>query len=192
MAATAALGLSACSDDALLQHIWIADPDDPFLPAYTEWGYNAFGCYIDGNPFTSANTYGRSIEVESNAAQTTLRLTGATDYFRSTDVNELAISFPLNSERDVEQLLDLQGKIFGLWDEGCTVTLTSTDTRDRKHVNNMKVEEGTIEFLRTQVVYVDNRKDNIILSGTFGMSGIVDGKRVRIEDGRFDVTVPME
>lgn len=35
----------------LKKSIFIPDPDDSRLPAYTEWGYNTFGAYFDRDIF---------------------------------------------------------------------------------------------------------------------------------------------
>ena len=49
--AVALIVMNACSKSDFKETQYIADPDFPGLPIYSEMGYNTFGAYINQNVF---------------------------------------------------------------------------------------------------------------------------------------------
>jgi hypothetical protein len=177
----------ACSDETeLKKSVFIADKDYPDLPAYTEWGYNTFGAYYDRKLFiyTNEDVPVKIINSEGRTSVTFRGRLGGTQYYQSGSDMSLSFDFFSFAPKVLTDLLELNGQEVNLNTPGCGV---------RIKIDNEEFEadifSGSILFKKVQKLYVDNKLAEVILSGTFQFSAVVNAEPVSITLGRFDVGV---
>jgi hypothetical protein len=184
---TTLLVFCACRyGEELDRTIFIADEDDHNLPAYSEWGYNAFGAKYERSYFLSSNNitpckavYKEGIlhfslhgylnlpEVNANSRQQQMSLT---------------FSFPSSTKETYQDLQKLGETDIDL--SLCTVEIK----RDNVAVEIENVS-GHLIFKRTQLLRIDGVENRVILSGTFDMSFFNNNIPNKISNGRFDVGI---
>jgi hypothetical protein len=183
--------LSACftacmNDNELERSIFIYDPEDMNLPAYSEWGYNTFGAYYDRDIFISSNGLIPAKIGVSDTSMTYMlngQLGHLDEYYF---YHDMEVSFTLSGfiPAKYEDLAALNDSVIDLSDPHCQVTITVDNSKE-----TVKILEGGLHFKRVQILYVDERKVEAILSGYFDFKAIVSDKPVTISDGRFDVGI---
>lgn len=180
----AAFLFSACgrSDDfRISSSIFIPDTDNPGLPIYSEWGYNAFGAYLDRTPITSDDVLMPvKIIVKNDTCQ--IAFIGRVESRRQ----EFMLAFHLAdyAPKTFFDLLSLDGKRFDLAEDGVMVVFRGYKS------DTLRVTDGELNVKRVQKLLVDKEDRKVVLSGTFSLKSFVDNDDpVSINSARFDVGV---
>ncbi|MDR1610549.1 MAG: hypothetical protein LBS08_03460 [Candidatus Symbiothrix sp.] len=179
------LALCSCSEDVLEKTIFIPDENDSNLPAYTEWGYNAFGAKYERSYFLAANdiipckiVYRNGILLFSLSGYT------GTGYYNDERMT-LTFSFPISSPiREYSDLTALHNLEIDLTDASCEVKM---EKDNQEEIINLL--SGQLFFKRTQLLRIDGKENRVILSGLFEVSFLNNGIPERISDGRFDLGI---
>ena len=182
--------LASCSKEYELdKSIFITDKDYPFLPAYTEWGYNTFGALYDREPFVNNNSR-IPTKVICTGGKTSFSLKGhlgqANYYYYSSNTTPITLSFDLYGfvPGSLSNLIELNDTTIDLTNPLCKVTLTRDTVK-----YNVTVLNGTLNFKRAQNLIVDKQPYEIILSGTFDFQTIINNDPLSISMGRFDLGI---
>ena len=188
--------LTACDGDENLERsIWISDPDDSGLPKYTEWGYNTFGAQMGRTYFVSCwketpctmewHDTDSTLEFTMNgciAYQNDLSRSGYM-YYKDNDMS-LTMIFPFDSVIDSnKKLYLLDGKDIDLTASGVKVLVKQNDNPMGEVTD---IRDGKLCFKRVQMLYIDEKFEEAIVSGTFEIRYVKDGEKTRMSDGRFD------
>ena len=172
--------LFSCSSDNLDRTIFIPDEDDPELPAYTEWGYNSFGAFYERDKISSTNSIVPCKIVYRND---TLNFSLIGRY--ASKETALTFSFPLSKEvENIEDLSVLHDFKIDLKGEECTVKL-----EENSFPITLEILNGELYFKRFQLLWVDEKVNRIILSGTFELRFLKNGRPESITNGRFDMGI---
>ena len=170
----------SCSDETLDRTIFIPDEDNRSLPAYTEWGYNSFGAVYERRNFVAANHIVPCKIVYQNG-MLNFSLIGVQQSVSGQTA--LTFSFPLS---EVETIADLAV----LHEMEINLTQNSTVTLEENNVETtLNVLGGTLHFKRFQLLRVDDKINRIILSGTFEIRFLRNGRPESISNGRFDLGI---
>lgn len=173
---------SCKKDNELSKSIYIPDPENNGLPAYSEWGYNTFGAYIDRCIFVS-NDYVIPVKVIVTEGNTSIRFQGG---HGSCSDGEEFLTFKLLGFSP-ESYTD-----FSIFNDS-TINLTNENVEvymhDESEINKVHVISGEFTFRRIQKLYVDDELVEIIASGVFEVKGLMQGEPGFINDGRFDVGI---
>lgn len=177
---------SACEDYELTKSIFIPDPENSDLPAYSEWGYNTFGVLVDRKPFVNEST-GIPGKIINTDGVTTFELIGHStdDYFYGGNgkPGRLIFELPDISPRFPEDLLVLQNVTIDLLDPEAGVSFADADG-----TGELEIISGSLLFKRAQNLIVDRQPSFVILSGTFQFQALIDGTPVSFSMGRFDIS----
>ena len=172
--------LASCSREELDRTIFIPDEDDHNLPAYTEWGYNAFGAEYERDYFlVSDKIVPCKILFKDNQLQFSLSGT-----IRDSQEMTLSFIFPEQQMLDYTDLLQLHNKEIDLTADGCTVKILRGRNETVLHVF-----EGKLHFKRAQLLSVDDQVNRVILSGTFDLTFMQNDFPAFIYNGRFDLGI---
>ena len=95
----------------------------------------------------------------------------------------MTFSFPLSEVKTIDDLSALHHLNIKLI-ENCTVTLEEKNSK-----TTLEVLNGFLHFKRFQLLRVDEKVNRIILSGTFEMKFLRNGRPESISDGRFDMGI---
>lgn len=184
--ATFLLALCSCSEGVLDKTIFIPDEDDSNLPAYTEWGYNAFGAKYERMYFLATNDIiPCKIIYQDGILRFSLSGHIGTGYYYNEEKMTLTFSFPMSSPiREYSDLTALHNLEIDLTDASCEVKMAKDD-----HEAIINPLSGRLFFKRTQLLRVDGKENRVILSGLFEISFLNDGIPERISDGRFDLGI---
>jgi hypothetical protein len=176
------LSLNSCQkDNDLSRSVYVSDPENPDLPAYSEWGYNTFGAYYDRAAFISSSSE-VPVKVVVNDSATSFVFAGYKGYGSSKMAMTFEISGLLpNSYRD---LILLNDTVFNLLKPTIHVSISEGLT-----TVPVTILEGQLNFKRAQNLFVDKVQKEVILSGYFNFKAIINNVPVTISDGRFDVGV---
>lgn len=180
---------NGCSKDyELSKSIFIPDPDFPDLPAYTEWGYNTFGAYYERGLFLYSEQ-AVPAKIISAGGKTSFVLKGQKNsygYHYWDGQKEMSVTFTLPSlqPESYAALTVLDKKKFGL--SGATGIVTLFMDGDTIEPD---ILQGELEFKRVQLLYVDTRQTEVILSGVFSFQALIKGEPVSVTEGRFDVGI---
>lgn len=177
--------LSACLESDLQRSIFFEDPEFPGLPKYSEWGYNTFGAYFDGQPFISNNAETPITVVDQNE-NTSFRFSGQRGLSNFGTGESFSISFTLAEmhPETYEDLVVLHNSSWNLANENVEVIVIEGHSRDTLDVLN-----GSLTFRRAQYLIVDQKAEEVILSGVFEFQAVRQGVLVTVSNGRFDVGV---
>jgi len=175
-------GSCAKDDPQMGRTIFIPDPIDNRLPAYTEWGYNSFGAKIDRNYFLVSNSI-TPCKILYKNGMLNFSLSG---YYNNYIETAMTFSFPIEQIQDYTDLLALNNKKIELAASGCEVTLTQNETTD-----TLNVIDGELYFQRAQMLFIDDQPNRVILSGVFDFRYLnaTDDFPVSVSDGRFDLGI---
>lgn len=179
----AVVALCSCSRESdLKKSIFIPDPDDSRLPAYTEWGYNTFGAYLDREVFIYNDNLIPFVTLANNSI-TEFQFNGEIyeNFFTNNDKVSLIIKTSTIHPTKAEDLVALNGKTFQLSTPNFEVYLERNGARSK-----LSVQQGSLTFQRVQKVFVDRKYTEMILSGYFEISAT---GATSITEGRFDVAV---
>jgi hypothetical protein len=172
--------LISCKKDDLDRTIFIPDENDRTLPAYTEWGYNSFGAEYERDYFlASQRIVPCKMRYENDLLHFSLFGT-----IRDRTEMTLEFIFPVTQIRDYTDLAHLNNVIINLADDDCTVKIW-----EGKNESVLEILNGKLHFVRTQVLYVDDKINRVILSGKFELRFIDRGYPTNISNGRFDLGI---
>jgi len=182
--------LNACDEYDLAETEFIEDETFSGLPIYSEWGYNTFGAYFDRMPFISAG--GIVFKTIYQSDTTTMMFIGEKASYKSSDYEyyydyssmKMTVSFPNLSITDLSDFLILNDTVIDLIESSCEVQIMYNETSYPTSVIN-----GTIQFKRSQNLYVDGSFREIILSGYFDLQLYINEEPVSITNGRFDLGI---
>ena len=189
---------AACKKESeLKKSVFMEDPDNEGLPAYSEWGYNTFGAYYDREIFVSNNEVVPSKVIVSNSTMSFILdgQQGIPDeyyyhyYYKSnfkSYYTAMSMTFKLSNflPSDYSNLAIFNDTTLDLTNPSNQVTV-SIDTN--KYTAN--ILSGTLTFKRAQNLKVDKQPIEVILSGYFEFKAIINNKPVTISEGRFDVGI---
>ena len=170
--------LFACTKNVLDRTIFIPDKKYPELPAYTEWGYNSFGAFIEKNKFIATDEI---VPCEIMYKDDFLHFSLIGWYNR--EKTTLTFSFPLSKIKTIYDLSVLHNLMLNLT-ENCIVKLEENNTQ-----TTLDVLSGQLHFKRFQLLRVDEEVNRIILSGVFDVSFLKNGQTETISNGRFDMGI---
>jgi hypothetical protein len=180
--------LWSCDNDReLRKSVFIPDPQFPELPQYSEWGYNTFGAYYGREPFVS-NDREVPVNVTNHDDVTSFQFKGQLgkySYYSDDNSFLFTLTFSDFHPETFEDLLALHESVFDLTDPQFEVTMKDKD--DVTHVAG--ILEGQFHVKRAQLLFVDEEKHQVILSGVFDFKALVDGEAVSVSEGRFDVGI---
>ena len=179
--------LIACmKENELKKSVFIYDPENIDLPAYSEWGYNTFGAYYDREIFVSNNELVPAKIIVSDTSFSFLLdgQKGTYDYYSG--YQEMLLSFTLSGLMPAHyaDLALLNDSIIDLTNSTCNVFVTIDTVK-----YTADILEGELNFNRVQLLQVDKQQVEAILSGYFEFKAIINHKPVTISDGRFDVGI---
>jgi hypothetical protein len=160
--------------------IFIPDENDRNLPAYTEWGYNTFGAEYEREHFLASQRI-VPCKIMYENEQLRFLLSG----IRGNNA-EMALEFIFSVSQmdDYKDLTQLNGREINLASVDCTVKLWHGEI-----ATELDILKGKLHFIRTQLLYVDDSANRVILSGKFELSFWQKGFPANISDGRFDLGI---
>ena len=180
------LFLTACKKESkLTKSVWIHDSEFPDLPAYSEWGYNTFGTYYDGEAFISeSKTPSKVIFADSMLSFILQGIRETSSSYLSHQ--DMALTFKLSglTIQHYSDLTILNDTIINLKDSTCQVIVTIDSTQ---HLAT--ILDGELQIKRVQNLFVDRNQVEVILSGYFEFRAIINGTPITVSDGRFDVGI---
>jgi hypothetical protein len=182
---------AACSDEAELdKSVFIPDNENPNLPAYTEWGYNTFGAYYERDVF-KYNDWEIPAKIVITGGRTSFILKGqkgASDYYYGYNNNDMSITFDLNLQDPVPSvytdLVRLNSTIIDLTQGGNKVYIKLDANEFEAQILN-----GKLEIKKAQILKIDTKQIEVILSGYFDFQTLIDEEPISISLGRFDVGI---
>ena len=185
--------MTACSVPSELDRtIFIPDENDYNLPAYTEWGYNAFGAMIERNYFLASQSIIPCKILYKNGTLL-MEISGvikSANYY--SDYSEMTLSFNFPSEvyKNYDDLLALHKRTIDLTANDCVVKMKYNGYG----AQTLQVVRGELNFLRAQLISIEDTPNRVILSGTFYVQYLEDGVDFpkTIKDGRFDFGITNE
>jgi hypothetical protein len=187
-----ALLLSCQIDD------FIAEPEDPRMPAYTESGENVAGALIDGQIWTAfSGPEDDYVPVAQNAKMyfyfspdaDSLFLAIQSGRFRH-NYAEASVGFyiPSVSVRNTEDLIALQGHTISLDGEENYGQLFFGDYRLNNGPTGVSRGVGTL-YIRKVGLNTEDDDEDVNISGTFGFDIKIDGVKHTVYSGRFDYAI---
>ncbi|MCL2073145.1 MAG: hypothetical protein FWH18_04435 [Marinilabiliaceae bacterium] len=173
----------SCSED-LDRTIFIPDENDSSLPAYSEWGYNSFGAEFDRLYFlASQNIVPCKIKYENDSLYFSLHGI-VNDYDLENNRMILEFIFPFEKIENFTELIKLNDLNINLLPDYCKVVLDFDNTK-----TIVDVLSGKLHFKRTQLLFVDDSINRVIISGVFDIRFRQNGYLSNISNGRFDVGI---
>ncbi|HOS83636.1 MAG TPA: hypothetical protein PK199_01840 [Bacteroidales bacterium] len=183
---------SACSEYELQDTIMVYDSEHKFLPEYSEWGYNSFGAYYDREIFVSNKSITPAKLIFTNDSLTFM-LNGIKgkpdtelyyDYYNSFPTMSIAFQLSGYSPESFQDLTILHNTTIDLIDTNNAVYITIDTIRYKAQILS-----GSFSCKRAQLLYVDTKLNEVILSGEFDFKALVRGIPMTISYGRYDVGV---
>jgi hypothetical protein len=191
----AAILICSCKkDNDLRRSIFLSDPGDYSLPAYSEWGYNTFGAYIDREIFVSNND---AVPAKFVCAADTASFIidgtynnflqrNETGYYSAYRYPRMIMTFKFSgfSVETYSGLVVLNDTVFDLSmpENKLSITIDSINYTP-------VVLSGQVYFKRAQLLIVDKIEVQTILSGNFEMKILLDNMPLTISEGRFDMGI---
>lgn len=174
--------MSTSCEDEMSRTIFIADENNPSLPAYTEWGYNSFGAIYERNYFVVSNGV-TPCKITYQNGRLNFYLIGKI-YQGSYTEMVINFSFPSPPMNDYTDLVNLNKTTIDLLNNSCTVKIEISGNEDV-----ITPLSGNLTFKRTQLLKIDGEENRVILSGVFELRFIRKGRPETISDGRFDLGI---
>lgn len=176
------IAFSCESDTDLTESVFVADSENPELPAYTEWGYNTFGAIYERSVFLyNEDEIPLKIIIENNELVFVFQGVEGSYYG---DEMTLKFAMPSSNIESYEDLITFNSTVVDLTGDGCSVKMVSND-----YTGALDIIDGEIDFVKSQKVLIDDEEKGIILSGTFYIKFILDELPVTMSNGRFDFGV---
>ena len=165
--------------------VFIPDPNDPQLPAYSETGMNTLGAYHNNKPWTSNNNGFGSVVVGYEQDSIIVGLRGAPGFY------EVKFLIPKHTVGRLEDLVFLNDSTFDLSDSNFKVKIDN---------DLIKIQSGNFSIKRCRKLVVNSSatsndqyvNNGVIISGTFDLSGSGSNGPVALSKGRFDLVVVNE
>ena len=176
------LMMNSCEEGEMERTIFIADENNPTLPAYSEWGYNSFGAIYDRNYFLVSKMV-TPCKITYDKGILNFYLIGKVDYNNNSEM-VLTFSFPSKQMNQYKDLTALNNTTINLLDDKCTVKIESDNNEDK-----VSIISGNLTFKRAQLLKIDGEENIVILSGVFEMRFLRKGRPETISDGRFDMAI---
>ncbi len=180
--------LNSCMKDTeLKKSVFLYDPENVELPAYSEWGYNTFGAYYDREIFVSNDEFvPAKILVSDTAFSFILDGQNSTNGYYYSNDPEMLISFIISgfTPEHFDDLALLNDSVIDLSLPACHVFVSLDTLKYEADILN-----GELNFKRAQILIVDNQQVETILSGYFDFKAIIKNKPVTVSEGRFDVGI---
>ena len=173
--------LSSCSNnDVMDRTIFIPDPEDATLPAYTEWGYNSFGAKYERDYFLASDRI-VPCKILYNNNQLQFSLQGIVSGYKNMT---LSFIFPFKQISEYKDLVQLNNTVIDLSTNGCTVKISEDGNETL-----LNIVGGQLYFKRAQLLSIDDEVNRVILSGMFELRFLQNDFPTAISDGRFDVGI---
>ncbi len=174
---------SCKKDKNLRDSIFIDDIESPGLPIYSEWGYNTFGAYYDRELFISNDQYVPLKVIVTNDTMT-FNFVGQKGSNNSGYNSQMSMKFYFTNflPSTYEDLLQFNDSTINLTSNKISININGSYV-------NTNLLNGFIKFDKAQLLYVDTKKTEIILSGHFEFQILINNEPIAISDGRFDVGV---
>ena len=169
----------SCDKEVMNKIIFIPDEQDPYLPAYTEWGYNSFGAKYGSDYFlVSMSEYIKPCRIWYGNHQFQFELRGTID---NGEEMRLLFAFPSEPVTEYKDLVKLPKEPIILSDSnGCKAWINYTQLQDLN---------GKLHFKRVQLLRIDGTMERAIISGTFELNFTKNGVNETISNGRFDLGI---
>ncbi|MBP5667855.1 MAG: hypothetical protein J6X32_06885 [Salinivirgaceae bacterium] len=198
--AVAASLLASCEKyDHIDNSIWINDPDDICLPKYSEWGYNTFGAVMGRRSYFVSSWLETPCSMEWHNNDSTLEFTmnGCKAYkatvsgseYRAYDDDDMSLTiiFPRDSIIDsCQKLYLLNGERIILTNPAIKILVKNGDNAPELVTD---IRSGELFFKRVQMLYIDEKFEEAIVSGTFEIRYVKNGEKCELTDGRFDLGI---
>ena len=168
------------SESELDRTIFIPDENNPNLPEYSEWGYNAFGAIYERTYFVASNNIiPCKIMYSNDSIRFFMQGVMGNDY--PNKKMSLAFTFPSEVIAEYNDLIILNKKVIDLR-SNCVVMMAVEDNEKK-----LDIIKGKLDFKRVQQLRVDDIANRVILSGTFDIQFVGAGSfPENLSDGRFD------
>lgn len=182
----------SCNEYELQETVMVYDTEHPYLPEYSEWGYNSFGAYFDREIFVSNTSIVPAKVIRTDSATTLLfsGIKGAPDIdlyhdtYKTYPTMSVAFTIPDLKPETYSDIAQLHNTSFDLTDTVYSVTITIDSIK-----YPAQILSGTFTCKRAQTLYVDTKLSEIILSGTFDFKAIVNATPITLSNGRYDVGI---
>ena len=178
--------LVACRNETeLRKSVFIADPDTPGLPQYSEWGYNTFGVYYDRGAFIS-NFREVPIKVVNDNGTTSFIFSGqmGAENFRSDNRVSMTLNISNFNPETYTDLIVLHNTTLDLSATEHMIVFSSSES-----IDTLEILSGNFQIIRAQHLLVDDLAEEVILSGVFELQALNKGVPVTLSNGRFDLGV---
>ncbi len=173
--------ITSCSKETeLTDSIYVADQEDPNLPAYTEWGYNTFGVIWERKYFTYS-TSDIPLKITKNNDSISFLFQG----INSTNYEYMGLRFTYidGHINDYLDFLSYQDHSVNFIYDTVKVELLQQNMEPK----TLNILDGTLHFKRAQTLFIDDREEEqIILSGTFSLKFLDNAIPESMTGGRFD------
>jgi len=173
--------ISCKKDKNLRDSIFIEDVESPGLPIYSEWGYNTFGAYYDREVFISND---KKVPLKIIVTNDTMTF----NFFGqlgNTSYNNMTMKFYFTNFLPVyyEDLLQLNDTIIYLNNTNkISINIYGSNV-------NVTLLNGYFKVDKAQLLFVDTKETEVILSGHFEFQALINNEPIAISDGRFDIGV---
>jgi hypothetical protein len=182
--AVAAILVGCEKETTLKESVFVPDETNSGLPAYSEWGFNTFGAFIDRNIFLfSYSEIPLKIIIENDTTQFLFQGHTGGGYYEDNSLS-LKIYFAELNLSEYGDLASFHNTEFILTSDNCRIELI--ENNQTKHPD---IIIGSFVFNRVQNLYVDKRPEQIIISGYFSFNLLIDKVPVSISDGRYDIGI---
>jgi hypothetical protein len=169
-------------DQDFQKPVFIEDVNNPGLPIASELGYNTFGAYYMSKIWASPKTLGYlspddQTIIGTAQDSTVIHFVGNDWANRQLEIAVLITKNVIVSDDDLitfgKRSFDLRGDSVKIRIGGAVIEVLS----------------GSIYFSSVRTLVLDKKKMGTIISGTFEMTGMLNGNKVGLENGRFDLLV---
>jgi len=173
--------ISCKKDKNLRDSIFIEDVESPGLPIYSEWGYNTFGAYYDREVFISND---KKVPLKIIVTNDTMTF----NFFGqlgNNSYNNMTMKFYFTNFLPVnyEGLLQLNDTIINLNNTNkISINIYGSNV-------NVTLLNGYFKVDKAQLLFVDTKETEVILSGHFEFQALINNEPIAISDGRFDIGV---
>lgn len=171
----------SCSESNDLDETITIYEEGTSLPIYSEWGYNTFGVNYEREAFLST-TYDVPFKVLVDSSFSEFIFKGQiSDSYYYGEGAELKFRINGFIPTIFSDLSVLHDSAYNLLDSNIIVTFAEECTAKK-----LDIIEGYLYFKRVQSLYVDQKFNQLILSGLFSFKALLDSTPVTFSDGRFD------
>jgi len=173
--------ISCKKDKNLRDSIFIEDVESPGLPIYSEWGYNTFGAYYDREVFISND---KKVPLKIIVTNDTMTF----NFFGqlgNNSYNNMTMKFYFTNFLPVnyEGLLQLNDTIINLNNTNkISINIYGSNV-------NVTLLNGYFKVDKAQLLFVDTKETEVILSGHFEFQALINNEPIAISDGRFDIGI---